>query len=385
MLPSNSSLERSSRRDVARRLEVALHLVIQLEQRDGEARHLQRGHVIPDVGHAPDLYALALEHVGHVGVRNVELHEWGAAHAVDHHGHLGARKVHRVAQDSCQHLVDYPIGGLDVLALHAGLAVDAYPDLHLLLADLEDGLPALGRGATGQRHPHGTHACVDPLGQFFYSCQVLAVVGGGAADLVHEDGAGDAAPATGIGRVLDCHVVVGHDVVGLDALGLGKLAGHLEVEHVAGVVLDDVEDAGPAVDGLAGLEHLVGGGAREHGAGAGRVEHAWSDVTAVGRLVARAAAGDEGDLARNGSVGPDDYVYFGEDPDQAPVSELHAPEHVLDDPLGRVDDLLHLFPPKRAGTRPLPAPTPWNGRRPLSTCRRAARAPPRPSAARSGA
>src|SRR5918999_3957466 len=53
-----SFLERSSGRHVARRSEVVLHLVVELEQREGESRHLERGHVIPNVGHPPDLYAL---------------------------------------------------------------------------------------------------------------------------------------------------------------------------------------------------------------------------------------------------------------------------------------------------------------------------------------
>src|SRR5688572_19216098 len=35
----HSSLERSSSRHVARRLEIAFHLVVELEQRDGETRH----------------------------------------------------------------------------------------------------------------------------------------------------------------------------------------------------------------------------------------------------------------------------------------------------------------------------------------------------------
>src|SRR3712207_6912719 len=37
-------------------------------------------------------------------------------------------------------------------SLDAGLAVDADPDLHLVVADLEDGLAALGRGAAGEGH-----------------------------------------------------------------------------------------------------------------------------------------------------------------------------------------------------------------------------------------
>src|SRR5918998_2387562 len=58
-----SLLERSSGRHVARRAQVVLHLVVELEQRYGETRHLQRGHVVPDVGHPPDADALALEDV----------------------------------------------------------------------------------------------------------------------------------------------------------------------------------------------------------------------------------------------------------------------------------------------------------------------------------
>src|SRR5918993_3353449 len=349
----HSFLERPSGRNVARRGQVGLHLVVELQERYGEPRHLQRGHVVPDVGHPPDLDALAPEHVGDVGVGDVELHQGRAAHTVDHHGHLGAGVIHRVTENPGHHLVDDPVGGLDVLALDPRLAVDADAYLHLVLADVEDGLPALRRGATRERHPHGTHVGIDPLGELFYLGQVFAVVGGGAADLVHEDGARDAATPARISRVFDRHVVVGDDVVGLYAFVLGELASHLEIEHVARVVLDHVEDPGPTIDGLARLEHLVRGGAGKHGAGAGGVEHARSHEAAVGRLVARAAAGDEGDLALHGGVGPNDDVGFGENADQAAVGLLHAAEHLLDDPLWRVDDLLHLFPFLSSGERGL--------------------------------
>src|SRR5215208_3587896 len=123
-IPCFSFLERSSGRHVARRCEVALHLVVELEQRDGEARHLQRGHVVPDVGHPPDADALALEDVGDVGVGYVELHRGRAAHAVDDHGDLGAGEVHGVAQDLLQQLVHYLVGWRYVLALYTRLAVD---------------------------------------------------------------------------------------------------------------------------------------------------------------------------------------------------------------------------------------------------------------------
>src|ERR687890_664284 len=339
----HSPLERPSGRHVTRRTQVGLHLVIEFKERYGEPRHLQRGHVFPDVGHPPNLHSLALQHVGDVGVGYVELHQRRAAHAVDHYGHLRAGEVNGVAQDLLQHLIDNLVRRRDILALDAWLAVDADADLHLVIANIENGLPALGRGATREGHTHRAHVGVDAFGKLLYPCEVFAVVGRGTADLVHEDGASDTAPPARVRRVLDGHIVVGDDVVGLYSFGLAEFPCHLEVKHVARVVLDDVEDTGPAVHGLARFEHLVWGRARENGSGAGGVEHPWSHETAVGRLVARAAAGHEGYLALYGGVGPYDDVGLWDNPDQAAVGQLHPPEHVLDDPLGRVDDFLHLL------------------------------------------
>ena len=56
----------------------------------------------------------------------------------------------------------------------------------------------------------------------------------------------------------------------LDALGVGQFRRGLEVQHVAGVVLHDVQHAGAAVDGLGRGQHLVRGGRGEHRARARR-------------------------------------------------------------------------------------------------------------------
>src|SRR4028119_467247 len=95
-------------------------------------------------------------------------------------------------------------------------------------------------------------APVRPRRELLEAGEVSAVVRGGAADLVHEDGTRDPPPAAGERGVLDRHVVVGDHVVGLYALGLGELAGHLEVEDVARIVLDDVEDPCPGGGGRGG-------------------------------------------------------------------------------------------------------------------------------------
>ena len=72
----------------------------------------------------------------------------------------------------------------------------------------------------------------------------------------------------------------------------GQVGGHLEIHHVALVVLDDEDAAAAGVDGLDGRHHLVGSRRREHLTGAGGVEHAEADEAGVQRLVPGTAAGN---------------------------------------------------------------------------------------------
>ena len=92
-----------------------------------------------------------------------------------------------------------------------------------------------------------------------------------------------------------------------------------------------MQHAGAAVDGLGGRQHLVGGRRGEHLARARGVEHARADEPAVHRLVARAAAGDEADLALDRRVLADDDRGFVDHPDAVAVRCLDAVERVLKD------------------------------------------------------
>ena len=105
----------------------------------------------------------------------------------------------------------------------------------------------------------------------------VAALGGRTGDLLDEHRAGDAASACGVERVLHGDVVVRHDRAHLDAVGRGEVGRRLEVQHVARVVLDDVEHARAAVDGLRRGEDRVGRRRGEHGTGHGGVEHAEAD------------------------------------------------------------------------------------------------------------
>ena len=159
-------------------------------------------------------------------------------------------------------------------------------------------MPAAGTVQLVSAMPIDRPCGVDPLGERHDGVEVVALLGGRADDLLQQHGDADAAASRGPGRVLDRDVVVVTTVCDPDArVGGGQLAGHLEVHDVAGVVLHDVQHAGARVDDLRRLEHLVGRRRGEDLAAARGVEHARADEAAVQRLVARAAAGDQRDLA----------------------------------------------------------------------------------------
>ena len=203
------------------------------------------------------------------------------------------------------------------------------------------GLPEAGRDARRQCHAHRAAVGVDPAAQLGNLSERAAVLGGATADLLDQHRHPDAPAAGGVERVLDRDVVVGEHGLDLDVLALAHVGGHVEVHDVAGVVLDDVNDAGAAVDRLRRLEHLVGRGRGEHLPRTGGVEHAGTDVAAVHRLVAGAAPGDEPDLALDRRVVADDDGRFVDDPHAVAVCCFDAVKRVLQDRVGRIDELLH--------------------------------------------
>ena len=102
-----------------------------------------------------------------------------------------------------------------------------------------------------------------------------------------------------------------------------------------------MDDTRAAVDRLRRGEHLVGHGRGEDLTGTGRIEHSAADEPAVERLVTRAAAGDEGDLALDRRVFPEHDLVVEVDAQQLAVRGREAGERLLDDVVWCVDELLH--------------------------------------------
>src|SRR5204863_8958924 len=168
------------------------------------------------------------------------------------------------------------------------------------------------------------------------------LLGRRSADLLGEHRGADAAPPCGIQAVLHGDVVVDHHGLDLDVLAAGEVGGHLEVHHVARVVLDDVEHSGAAVHGLRRIEHLVGRRRREHLARTGGVEHPEPDEAPMHRLVAWASARDEPDLALHRGIGANDHVRIELDAHEVGVGRCEALQCLGDDVVWFVDQLLHV-------------------------------------------
>src|SRR5262245_16897941 len=259
-------------------------LGVELEQRDRAARHLQRGDVRADQV-AGDRDPAVVEEFSQIVVDDVELDQRCAAHAVDEGEDLVTLLERQVLDDRGSKPLDDLGRRLDLRPLPARLTVDADPDLHLVVTELERRLPGGGNDARCQGHAHAAGVGVDLAAELGDVGEAAPLLCGCTADLLRQHGCTDAAPARGVEAVLNGDVVVDHHRLDLDVLAACELGRHVEVHHVACVVLDDVKDAGAAVDGLGRVEHLIGRRRREHLTGARRVEHAKPDEAAVHRLV----------------------------------------------------------------------------------------------------
>src|SRR5690554_534868 len=304
--PSLSIVKLLEERGMCGRVEQFDKLVVgQAEERERRAGHLHRGGELANV-RAVDLQPALGEDLVHLAVHDVQLLKRRRAKPVDHHRKPVAFLRLEVVKDGVGHPLGDLVGGLQLLALHARLAVDAHADLHLVLAD------GKGRRADGgQRHRREAHADnadvgERPLGNFHHLIDARALVGFGAGDLEGEHHACDTAAAVGFFRRGGGHVVTHEHRARLDVVHRDHLGSHVEVHHIAAVVAVDVHHALAAVDALGDVGDLLDAGRLEHVADGAAVQHTLADIAEEHRQVAGAAAGHQADLALYRGVGPNE-------------------------------------------------------------------------------
>ena len=114
----------------------------------------------------------------------------------------------------------------------------------------------------------------------------------------------------------------------------------LEVEYVAGVVLHQKQHARAAINGLTALVHLIRRRGGKDLAGAGAIQHPFAHQTAVHRLVATTAAGDQRHLAHHGGVGAGDVVWL-DTYLELGVGGCHPHQLFTDHGIDGIDQFLH--------------------------------------------
>src|SRR5690606_19581228 len=239
-------------------------LVVERHDADARPGHVQGGDVAADE-RARDPRPALLQAAPRRAVEDVELERGRGPQAVDEEEHVLAGHVTEVAEHGLEEEVGGLVGGGGLDAAPAGLAVDPDADLDLVVLEVEGGPPGRGHRRRGEGDAHGADGARGALGDRDDGVEVVPALGGGTGDLLDDERAADAAPAGRPGRVLDGDVVGDEHAADGEALGLPELGGDLEVEHVAGVVLDDLDDPGAAVGRLHGGEDRLGAGRGEHG------------------------------------------------------------------------------------------------------------------------
>ena len=113
---------------------------------------------------------------------------------------------------------------------------------------------------------------------------------------MHEDCTGDAATTGRVKAVLNGNVVIDNNVIDFDVFIGGHVHCHFKIEDVAGVVLDDTQNARVGCDSFNALENFVGSRRSEDSTGHRAIEHSFADEATVSRFMTGAAAADERDF-----------------------------------------------------------------------------------------
>ena len=111
--------------------------------------------------------------------------------------------------------------------------------------------PSRGRhGTARQSHAHRATGLVHRSGQSRKIREWAPFLGGRTDQLFEQHRHTDPAPTRGIERVLDGDIVIDHDAVDRNAgFRRREFGRHLEVHHVAGVVLHNVQHPSARIDG----------------------------------------------------------------------------------------------------------------------------------------
>ncbi|KMO84887.1 hypothetical protein MCHUDSM44219_00249 [Mycolicibacterium chubuense] len=311
---------------VRRRRPVALQLLVEPHHRQRAARHVQARDELTHLGF-DDLVAPLAQQPRHGAPDHEQFLVLGAAQSVQDDRETGGLRVGTIGEHAVDECVRERLGGGHGLVGDAGLPVDAQPHAHLALRHGEQRMVGAGHRAPVERHPQRAGRRVGCFGDPDHPGEIETLFGGGAGALEHREIACDAASFVFFPARCARDVVGDGEVVGVDPLAAQLRHRQTEVHHVAGVVAGGEQHTGVPVRGTGHRCRLLGRRRGEDVADDGAVGEPGSDSPAERRIVTRAAADDDGHLARPGAVGADDAAGY---PGHIPrIRVEEAGEHVL--------------------------------------------------------
>src|SRR5262249_54474171 len=158
-------------------------------------------------------------------------------------------------------------GELDASA--SWFAVYTNANLHIILTQIEGWLARCRYGTGSECHAHAASLCIDFACQCRNLGQRCARLSKPANNFLHQYCNTNTSASRCIKSTLYGNIIVGNDTFNLNPLSLCQFFSHIEVQYIASVVLNNVQDTCTAIDGMGGGQHLIWYGRGEDGTGTG--------------------------------------------------------------------------------------------------------------------
>ncbi|CAM3577182.1 hypothetical protein PANO111632_21775 [Paracoccus nototheniae] len=301
------------RRGVGRRQPQRLQLVIQPGQGQRTSLHVQTGDELAQFRRDRGQAVICQQ-----GIQMVPQHEQlfggGAAQTVQHHGHATAMPRRALGQQRLQQQPGQIGGGGQRLAGDPRLSVDAKAQGDLILLDGKQRrlLTRQGAAVKGQPERHGRP--VGPLGHGHHRVQIQPGFGRGPGDLEDQQIARHTPPPSRIIRRGAGHVIGHRQQPGIDPLAAQPFGGGAEIQHVPRVIPEPQDHPAAAIGRPRHPRHRAGRGRGEDIPRHRRIRHPGTDIAQKGRVMPRAAADHQRDLAHSACACTDRAMGDGQHP-----------------------------------------------------------------------
>ena len=273
-------------------------------------------------------------------VRDVEFHQRSAAHAVDHDCDFVTVIVDSLCEDLVEQLIGDAVDRADLFTVSTRFTMDTDTDFDFIFRKVEALLAGSRYGAGFNCHTHGTNVCDNLFRNCLDVSERSACFGARTCELVNEDGSCDTAAAGCPCGVFNRNVICDNDLVNFDAFVSGHVRCHFKVHYITRVILDNEQYTLTAVGSFDCLIDLVRCRGGEYCAGYCRVQHTFSDESAVCRFMAASAAGYESYFAF-GTAGTDKNLKSGQPLYILRAGSYHAFQHFVYYIVDFVNQFLH--------------------------------------------